>query len=238
MTQINRRTALSLVAAAGAVGAIATEAKAHAAEDEALRTWWRDRTQAWVKANERQNRLDDAVMAVKASVEKQGQPWIFDGVIEPRIIDLNGPYHCFERRPWPWGTERRLVTYPEAKSLKEAMDLSKERWQREEEAIEKLERSLKRKHRVTALRREASELHKAAIELETQIATAPYVGALGAAVKLALVFASNSHHPDQEPDSGFVCEDNDQRALRMLYRRFVSECGYDPCAEWYGTAGT
>ena len=54
MTQINRRTALSLVAAAGAVGATATEASAHAPE-EALRTLWRERTQAWVRANETQH---------------------------------------------------------------------------------------------------------------------------------------------------------------------------------------
>ena len=237
MTQINRRTALSLVAAAGAVGAIATEASAQAPEDEALRTLWRERTQAWVRANETQARLNDASMDVQMAVEKQGPPWIFDGVIEPRIIDVNGPFHCFERRSWPWGTERRLVTYPEAKSLKEAADLSRERFEREYDATVKLERSLKRKHRVTALKREAEDLHEAAIEVETQIASAPFVGALGAAVKLALVFVGESHHPDEEPDSGFVCKNNEQRALRMIYRRFVAECGYDPCAEWYGTAG-
>jgi hypothetical protein len=90
---------------------------------------------------------------------------------------------------------------------------------------------------VTALKREADAHQEAAIAIEIKIVKAPFVGALGAAIKMALAFVGQSEHPNEDPDSGAIMDDNDQLGLRKVYRELVKQCGYDPCAEWYGTKG-
>jgi biopolymer transport protein ExbB/TolQ len=89
-----------------------------------------------------------------------------------------------------------------------------------------------RNRTVSALNRENERLHKIPLQLEGQIAGAPFVGALGIVIKMALGFTGESTNPNVDPKTGFICSDHNQLALFAVYRSFAKEAGFDPYVEW------
>jgi len=188
-------------------------------------------------ANASRNEFDEAQFALHQEMLKAPFPWRFDAAIEPhRIIDRE-PFRCLETRGSAWGEERRMTVYPEACSLDEATKASKDRQAKEEAEYRKTEMALRRKYRLASMEKRNEALHDIPLAIEREIAVAPFAGALGMVIKMSLNFATGSEDPFDDPDTGYSADDNDQLALRMVYRKLVQECGYDPYAEWINTPG-
>lgn len=215
MQKLSRRDALrgtgvaALAAGAAVMPFVAKGDQQHASEDLALLALWREYIAVWVKANECQNAYDDANSAA-IDAGRDVDIWEFEAVHEGF---RNSPHHCAETREMSgallkgWGVrERRIVPYPEAKTIEQARDLSKARQTAEEAERDRLIRNARRKHRVAALTRENERLHKIPLEIERQMAKAAFIGALGIVIKMGLTFVGDCADPNKEPNTGFFLQ--------------------------------